>query len=78
MMEEADEHTIPDWEAKYAAILGTADLVAERLPLLTTKAGHFMGRQVAAAYLARCRRLLLAMDHLRLAGMNDTMGSPAP
>jgi len=65
---------IPDWEQHRETIRRLADLVEAQLPLLTTDENHPLARQLAAAYLARCRRLVVAMDLLYEAGMRDVVG----
>jgi hypothetical protein len=56
---------VPDWEEHHRSILALADLIRRRLPLLTSQP-ELVARQCAAGYLARCRRLLLAADQLRV------------
>jgi hypothetical protein len=65
---------IPDWSGKHDTILSLAGLVQQRLPLLTSAPGY-ESREVAAAYLARCRRLILGMDLLRREGFADLIGA---
>src|SRR5206468_4195448 len=56
--------TPPTWDSMHGTILKVLGLVERRMPLLTTGAGD-QSRQVSAAYLARCRRLLIVMDRVR-------------
>ena len=66
---------VPGWnEEIHDAIKALAQLVDDRLPLLTTDENHSQVRQLAAAYLARVRRLIVALDVLFGAGMPDAMG----
>lgn len=65
--------TVPQWDRTHQAILDVVEFIAARLDLLTSSSAC-RSRQVAAGYLARCRRLLLAMDLLRLNGFIDGVG----
>ena len=66
---------IPGWDEEiHDAIKALALLVGDRLPLMTTGDGHPQTRQLAAAYLARVRRLVMGMDVLYEAGMPDVLG----
>jgi hypothetical protein len=64
---------VPDWETHHLSILALADLIERRLPLLTSRP-ELAARQYAAGYLARCRRLVLAIDQSRLA-FPDAVGA---
>jgi len=55
---------VPDWDQHDRSIRALADVIEQRLPLLTSRS-EFAARQYAAAYLARCRRLVLAIDAVR-------------
>jgi hypothetical protein len=67
---------VPGWDEEiHASIKALVHLVGDRLDLCTT--GVDQGRQVrqvAAAYLARVRRLLMGMDVLYEAEMPDLIG----
>src|SRR5207253_661917 len=65
---------IEAWDVLYGAVTAVNDFVGRRLPLMTTSHAHDIGRQVPAAYLARCRRLLSGMDLLRQSAMVDLVG----
>ncbi len=69
---------VPGWDEEiHASIKALVHLVGDRLDLFTT--GVDQGRQVrhvAAAYLARVRRLLMGMDVLYEAEMPDLIGGP--
>jgi hypothetical protein len=64
---------VPDWETHHSSILALADLIERRLPLLTSRP-ELAARQYSAGYLARCRRLVLAIDQSRLA-FPDAVGA---
>jgi hypothetical protein len=66
---------VPGWDEEiHGSIKSLIQLVDDRLPLLTTGENHPQVRQLAAAYLARVRRLVLAMDVLNEAGIPDALG----
>lgn len=66
---------IAGWDARYVAIRAVAGVVDDSLQFLTSS-DQFSRRQVAAAYLARCRRLLEGLDQLRSIGMPDLAALP--
>src|SRR6516165_5421925 len=55
---------VPNWDEHHRSIRTLADLIEQRVPLLTSRPA-LAARQYAAAYLARCRRLVLAIDAVR-------------
>jgi len=64
---------VPHWEDEvHGAIKDLISFVGEQLPHLTTRTAH--PRQMAAAYLARMRRLVLGIDVLYGAGLPDVLG----
>jgi hypothetical protein len=67
---------VPNWtDDVHPAIKSLVDLVGDRLTLMTTAERYPQVRQLAAAYLARVRRLIMAMDVLYEAEMPDIVGS---
>ena len=68
---------IPGWDEEiHGAIKDLIRLVGERLSFMTTGDGGPPVRQLAAAYLARVRRLVMGMDLLYEQGMPDLIGGP--
>jgi hypothetical protein len=66
---------VPGWTNEvHPAIRSLVDLVGDRLTQMTTAEGYPQVRQLAAAYLARVRRLTVAMDVLYEAEMPDVVG----
>src|SRR2546425_8566614 len=65
---------IDGWDDYYGAVRQVIELVNRRLPLMTTSHAHDAVRQVPAAYLARCRRLLVGMDLFRRDDLVDLVG----
>ena len=67
---------VPDWDNKiHPTIKALIQFVDDRLPTLTsTEFPH--PRVMAAAYLARVRRLVMATEALYEAGMSDVVGVP--
>jgi hypothetical protein len=67
---------IPGWDEEiHGAIRALVEVVGDRLQLCTTSTQQTQVRQVAAAYLARVRRLVVGMDALYEAEMPDVIGS---
>lgn len=66
---------VPDWENVYPVVLAIVELVGKRIPLLTTRISAPHPRQLAAAYLARCRRLVLTLDLVRRHEFEDMVGA---
>lgn len=66
---------VPDWENVYPVIVAIVALVGKRIPLLTSRKSVAHPRQLAAAYLARCRRLVLTLDLVRSQGFEDMVGA---
>src|SRR6202022_2281394 len=65
---------IPDWDDKQQIVTEVLRLIDESLAHLTSSDPS--ARQVAAAYLARCCRLLKAMLALREDGLLDVVSLP--
>lgn len=63
---------IPGWDEEiHGSIKALIGLIGDRLPLLTTSITQSQVRQLAAANLARVRRLVVGMDHFYEAGLPD-------
>ena len=68
---------IPGWDSGiHEAIRDLIGFVGWRRDLLTTDRSYPQSRQIGAAYLARTRRLVIAMDLLYEAGTPDLIGGP--
>ncbi len=66
---------IPGWDSGiHSAIRDVIEFIGRRLDLLTTSKDYPQSRQIAAAYLARTRRVVIAMDLLYEAGTPDLIG----
>jgi hypothetical protein len=68
---------VPGWDSEiHSVIRALIGFVGLRLDLLTTSKNYPQSRQIAAAYLARTRRPLIAMDVLYDARTPDLIGGP--